>query len=211
MKKRLTSVTVLFIFALGCSSHTSVRSQDKKPESPGTPAKAASVATPADAEAAPQPAQPMKMLRDRLLTSSAEDLGLSGDDAKAKVWGVLMEVAFPTGVATLMSMRDGTASLYTSTGGGILGGYTARNEAKRFVFEAEKHVANMKPAKSFPYPEAGRMKSYLLTRSGVYTADTTEEEVLREGHALSPLFRAGNDVLTVLRTANEQAKPADSP
>jgi hypothetical protein len=33
----------------------------------------------------------MKELRDKLLTSSAEDIGLSGEDAKAKVWGVMME------------------------------------------------------------------------------------------------------------------------
>ena len=91
-------------------------------------------------------------LRDRLLTSSPEEVGLSGKDAEAKVWGVLMEVTFSAGSARVVSVRDGTASLYTSTGGGILGGYVAQKEAKQFVVEAEKHLASMKPAKSFPYP-----------------------------------------------------------
>lgn len=149
----------------------------------------------------------MKELRDTLLASSSpEDLGLSGEDAKAKVWGVMMEVSFPTGPVTLISLRDGTASLYTNTGG-IMGGYSAKTEAKRFVAEAEKHLANMKREKSFPYPEVGRMKFYALTPGGVYTAETDEDEVVHGRNALAPLFVAGNDVLTALRIANQRVKP----
>jgi hypothetical protein len=122
-----------------------------------------------------------------------------------------MEVALPSGVGTIVSVRDGTASLYASTGGGVLGGHSAREEAKRFVAEAEKHLAGMKPAKSFPYPEVGRVKFYVLTREGVYSAEADEKELVRGRHALSPLFLAGNDVLTGLRTASERAKPTGKP
>lgn len=208
MKKRLMSLTALFIFALGCSPQSWVSSQDKKPKSRSTPSEAVPVATPADTETSGR-SPAMKGLRDRLLTSSPEEVGLSGEEAEAKVWGVLMEVAFPMGTATLVSVRDGTASLYMSTGGGILGGYVAQKEAKRFVGEAEKHLASMKLAKSFPYPEVGRMRFYVLTRGGVYTAEADEKEVMRERHPLFPLFLAGNEVLTVLRTAHERAKPDD--
>jgi len=196
MKKRLKSVTVLLVFAFGCSAQSGVNSQDKKPISQATPATA-----PATTASSPQDG-PMKQLRDKLLTSSAKEVGLSGKDAKAKVWGVLMEIALPNGVATLVSVRDGTASLYTSTGGGILGGYSAQKEAKRFVAEAEKHLASMKPTKSFPYPEVGRIKFYVLTPNGVYTAEAGENEVQDAGHSLFPLFTAANEVLTALRTAN---------
>lgn len=209
MTNRLTSLTVLFIFALGCSTQSLVSPQNKKPESRATPAEA-SAAKPAHDETSPQ-AQAMKGLRDRLLTSSAEEVGLSGKDAKANVWGVLMEVALPSGTATLVSVRDGTASLYTSTGGGILGGYSARNEAKRFVAEAEKHLASMKTTKDFPYPAAGRIKFYVLTRGGVYTAEAEEKEVQDSQHALFPLFVAGNELLSALRTAQDRAKPDDQP
>ena len=209
MTNRLTSLTVLFIFALGCSTQSLVSPQNKKPESRATPEEA-SAAKPAHDETSPQ-AQAMKGLRDRLLTSSAEEVGLSGKDAKANVWGVLMEVALPSGTATLVSVRDGTASLYTSTGGGILGGYSARNEAKRFVAEAEKHLASMKTTKDFPYPAAGRIKFYVLTRGGVYTAEAEEKDVQDSQHALFPLFVAGNEVLSALRTAQDRAKPDDQP
>ena len=197
MKKKLTSLLTVLVFTFGCSPQSRVSSQDKKPNSQATPV---ATATPAITASSPQTA-PMKGLRDKLLTSSPKEV-LSGKDAKAKVWGVLMEVAFTDAVATIVSLRDGTASLYISTGGGIIGGYSARNEAKLFVAEAEKHLTSMNPTKSFPYPEAGRMKFYVLTQEGVYTADAAEKELTREGHALFPLFAAGNDVLTALRTAS---------
>jgi len=206
MRKTLTSFTILIIFALGCSQHSSVGSQGKKPESRTTPAEAAP-AVPADARIP----EGMKELRDKLLTSSPEEVGLSGEDAKAKVWGVMMEMAFPNGVATLISIRDGTASLYTSTGGGIFGGYSVRNEAKRFVAEAEKHLVSMKPTKSFPYPEPPRMKFYILTRDGVYTAEANEKELVSGQHSLSPLFLAANEVLTGLRTHAEGQSQTPKP
>jgi hypothetical protein len=134
MKNRLTLLTLLFILVLGCSTHGRVGPQEKKPESRATPPETASPAKPVDTGS--RQAQAMKGLRDRLLTSSAEEVGLTGEDAKAKVWGVMMEVTFPTGAITLVSVRDGTASLYASNGGGILGGYTAKKEARRFVDEA---------------------------------------------------------------------------
>jgi hypothetical protein len=119
----------------------------------------------------------------------------------------MMDIAYPNWVATLISLRDGTASIYMKSGGGIFGGYSARNEAKRFVGEAEKHVANMKPTKSFPYPEElHHIKFYVLTRDGVYTGEADEKELVSGRHSLSPLFFAGNDVLTGLRTHTWQSQ-----
>jgi hypothetical protein len=200
MKKRFVLAMALIAIVLGCSAPRRVTSQAKNPESQATP-------SPADSQAA----EAVKGLREKLLTSSADDLGLSAKDAKAKVWAVLMEVGFPEAVSTIVSIRDGTASVYTSTGGGILGGYSAQEQAKRFVVEAEKHVAGMKPTKSFPYPEVGRMKFYVLTKDGVYTAEAGEDELVKGQHTLSPLFWAANDVITGLRIANEREKPAGKP
>lgn len=201
MKFKLALLTA-FLVVLGCSVPRQASSQNKKPESQ---------ATPSPAESSAKAAEAMKGLRDRLFTASPDDIGLSGEDAKAKVWGVMMEIALSSGVATLVSIRDGSASVYTSTGGGVLGGYSARDQAKRFVLEAEKHLAQMKPTKSFPYPEVGRLKFYVLTREGVYSAEAEEKELVGGQHALSPLFLAGNDVLTGLRGASEQAKPTSKP
>ena len=199
MKKQLTLLTALFVIVLGCSIARPAHSQEKKkPDDPPAPTSA-------------QMAQAMKGLRDRLLTSSPKEIGLSKEDAEAKVWGVLMEVAFTEGVGTIVSVRDGTASLYTSTGGGILGGYSAQKEAKQFVVEAEKHLANMKLTKTFPYPVIGQVKFYVLTQEGVYTSEVDEKELVNGGHALSSLFLAGNKVMTGLRMASERAKKTGEP
>ena len=202
MRKQLTLLTALLVLVLSCSEPRRTNLQDKKPQSQ---------ATPSPAESATPFAQPMKELRDKLLTSSPEEIGLSGEDAKAKVWGVMMEIPIAEAVGTIVSIRDGTASLYGSTGGGIIGGYSAREQAKQFVAEAEKHLAKMKPTKSFPYPNIGRIKFYVLTRDGVYSAEADQNELVGGQHALSPLFRAGNIVVTGLRTATERAKPSAKP
>jgi hypothetical protein len=196
--KKLTLLMALFAM-LGCSVPQQANSQNKKPESQATPSTGESA----------KAAEAMKGLRDRLFTSSAEEVGLSGKDAKAKVWGALMEVAFPEGVGTLVSIRDGSASLYTTTGGAVLGVTSA--QAKQFVAEAEKHLARMEPAKSYPYPNVGRIKFYALTQEGVYAAEVDEKELVGGGHALSPLFTAANDVLTALRTASDQTKQSGKP
>ena len=195
MRNRLTLLTTVFILVLGGSTHSSVGSQEKKPES--------RAAKPANTDS--RQAQAMKGLRDRVLTSSPEEIGLTGEDAKAKVWGVMMEMTFSSGGSiTLLSLRDGTASLYGSTGGGMLGGYAAQKEAKRFVAEGEKHLASMQPTKSFPYPEVGRLKFYVLTQDGVYTAEAGESKVQDARHPLFPLFIAANEVLDVLRTVKQR-------
>ena len=54
-----------------------------------------------------------------------------------------MEMAFPEGAATLVSLADGTTSMYTSTGGGVIGGgaHDAVVQAGRaFLLELERRV-----------------------------------------------------------------------
>ena len=202
MKKRITLLVALSVFILGCSSPRLAVSQDKKP--PSSP-------TPPTPEERARAAEVMKELRNKWLTADADEFGLEGEDAKAKVWGVMMETAFPSGVATLISIRDGTASLYTSTGGGVLGGYSAKEQARRFVVGAEKHLARMKPTKEFPYPETGRVKFYVLTPEGVYTVESTSREMQSKSHPLHPLFYAAHEVLTGLRRASERPQPTATP
>ncbi len=195
MKKSITLVVALCVFVLGCSMPRLAVSQDRKPESKATPP------TPEERARA---AEVMKGLRNEWLTAKPDELGLEGEEAKAKVWGVMMETAFPSGVATLITIRDGTASLYTNTGGGVLGGYSAKEQARQFVVEAEKHLARMKPTKGFPYPETGRVKFYVLTPEGVYTVESTSREMQSKSHPLHPLFYAAHVVLTGLRRASEK-------
>ena len=50
-------------------------------------------------------------LRHLALTVVASDLGLAPTAARPNVWGLLMETAYPEGVATLVVLADGTTKL----------------------------------------------------------------------------------------------------
>lgn len=202
MKTQLTLLMALFVIVVELSMPRSVSSQDKKPDNQ---------VTPNDAQASARAAEAMKGLRDKLLTSSPKEIGLSGEDAEAKVWGVMTEIAFTGGVVTIISLRDGTASIYASDGGGILGGYSVQKQAKLFVAEAEKHLAGMTPAKAFAYPTLGQVKFYVLTQEGVYSSEADEKKLFSRQDALYPLFFAGNEVLIGLRIAGERMNQTKKP
>ena len=201
MKKSLALLAALFILTVGCSALRSVSSQDKTQDKAQDKAPVGRITGDQAAQA-----DVMKELRNKLLTAKPDEL-LDGEDAKAKVWGVLMDVSFPSGTATLVSIRDGTASLYTTSGGGVLGGYIAREQAKEFVVAAEKHLKEMSLTESFPYPANGRVKFYVLTRDGVLTAEAGLNELGERKHKLWTLYYAADQVLTQLRLASEKNKP----
>jgi hypothetical protein len=104
--------------------------------------------------------------------------------------------------ATVISFETGDASLYLSTGGGIIGGGphpAVADAARRFVAAARLRLAETARTDGFPRPGRGRDSFYLLTTAGVFAA-TRSDAALRAGtDPFSPLFGAGQDVLTQLR------------
>lgn len=141
-------------------------------------------------------------LRTQALTGSRTTFSLDPSPTDAPVWGVLMEIGYPEGMATLLSMSDGSASLYFSGGGGVIGGIgheNVRRAATAFVRLANVHRSSMNTTKTFPLPRAGRTIFYALTDSGVFTAEADENALGEEQHTLSHLFYGGQDVITELR------------
>ncbi len=160
-------------------------------------------------QAVPEPVQAIKELRNQLLTSPPEKLGFSKAGSDSEVWGILMETGYPEALATLMSLRDGNASLYLGHGGGVIGGVgheNVRRAAMGFVRESAKYLTSMKITTSFPYPAVGRVKFYVLTFNGVVTAEADKNELGEGKHELSPLFYAGHGVITQLRQISEAPK-----
>lgn len=157
----------------------------------------------------PEPTQVIKDLRNQILTSSPKELGFNNQNTNMKVYGVLMETGYPEAVATLVSLGDGNASLYLGHGGGVIGGIEHENVRKAsidFVKESEKYLSDMRNSKSFPYPNLGQLKFYLLTFDGVLTAEADEATLGEGSHKLSPLFYKGQDVITQLRKIYEERK-----
>jgi hypothetical protein len=155
----------------------------------------------------PEPSQVYLQLRNRILSLNPIVLGLAPSNVAPHVWGVLMETGYPVGWATLVSLADGTTSLYYSTGGGMLGSgdYTPVAEAsKALVIQAEKHLMHVSLSNEFQVPEAGQVRFIILTYSGMYAGEAPEKTLAAGKHQLSPLYINARETLEQLRLLTEK-------
>ncbi|MDP3723941.1 MAG: hypothetical protein Q8R91_10705 [Candidatus Omnitrophota bacterium] len=145
-----------------------------------------------------------------VLATTPRELGLTPTKKHPRVWGALMEIGYPEGVATLVALLEGSVSLYSSNGGGIIGAGehgSVRRAAIKCIGAAEPYVEEFSNTTDYPLPDTGRVKFYLLTFSGILTGDF-DEHLLGEGrHTLSKLFYAGHDVITAIRKVRERSPP----
>ncbi|HEY0371340.1 MAG TPA: hypothetical protein VGD79_05035 [Thermoanaerobaculia bacterium] len=130
------------------------------------------------------------------------------DDSDAAVepdqpYSVVMDIGVPLGAASIVSSITGDASIYLTTGAGLLGGIgheNVRKAAVAFVQEAAKARAQMSATTDFSYPADGNVRFYVRTRNGVYVStDRTEDSLGTKEDPLWPLFYAGQEVITQFR------------
>ena len=141
-------------------------------------------------------------LRDRLLASSAAELGLGSAAAGGRVWAAFLELGYPGAVVTLVALADGTTSLYFSNGGGLIGagGHQAVEDASRlFLSSAESMVHALEPVSSTPLPELGRVRFYVRAGEAMLGAEAGEADLAGTRHDLAPLYHAGHGVITAIR------------
>ncbi len=89
------------------------------------------------------------------------------------MYGVLVDWNLGNQTASILAMRDGTASLYTTSTFGIIGGQghaKVRRAAEACVKVAGQHYGNGVPATDFPYPKEGKVHFYVL-HHGRYRPD----------------------------------------
>jgi len=145
-------------------------------------------------------------LRRLVLSTSPEDLGLTVDADPDRVYGVLMETGYDAAVVTIVSLIDGTTSMYFSTGGGTIGAGEQEPVAeatRAFVAMAQVFVGQTEPTTTFDLPDLGRVRFQLLTVGGGRTAEAGENDLGLGRHPLSPLFHAGQDVVNEIRLLSE--------
>ena len=156
---------------------------------------------------APEPVMIYKDLRDQIFAATPDKLGPSVFGHIPPVWGVVMDMGYASAVVTLVSLMDGTVSLYFGNGGGIIGGgqhEKVRQAGKALIAAAEGFRDVAKPTTSFPLPDVGRIGFYLLTVSGVLTAERDQKELVAGKDRLLRLFLSANDVLTELRLMEQK-------
>jgi hypothetical protein len=125
----------------------------------------------------------------------------------AAALGVLMETGYEKAVATLVSFITGDASIYFSSGGGIIGGQghaEVRIAARRFTQFAGVHITEMSICTDYPLPGVGQTTFYVITAGGIFTLSAAEQQLGGGSHDFSPLFHAGHYVITRLRMTTEK-------
>jgi hypothetical protein len=156
----------------------------------------------------PPPEEVYLGLRNIWFTTKPEDLKITFDPESKVPYAIVMDIGMDGGTATIVSSIIGDGSMYTSTGGGVIGGIGHENVRKasvNFVKAADGFVDKMNLTTEFPLPSGNNIKFYLITPGGVYTTEEVDADVLASrNHELSPLFLAGNDVITELRITTGQ-------
>ena len=151
-------------------------------------------------------------LREKLFDGDLASVTASADmnATSDEIFGVAMEVGMPRGIALVFGLRDGSASLYLSTGGGSIGGQGRPHinaAAKQLVEVAKRFVGNLPLAAEHPLPVAGQVRFSILTPNGVRAAEASERELLGGQSELVPMFVAANRILAGFRLVAEQGRP----
>ena len=144
-----------------------------------------------------------------MLTTPASKAGIQPTETFPKVFGIVMDMPVSGGhTATVVSMCDGHASLYTTSTFGVLGGIgheSVRIASTNFVKAAQPHFDEATSTTDFPYPVADHVRFYLLGFGGVRVIDAEITSVERSTDNRSNMWAAGQRVLTELRLLTQKS------
>jgi hypothetical protein len=118
-------------------------------------------------------------------------------------WGVTK------GLATIVALSDGNASVYLSSGGGYIGGQpyeSIRKASQKTVQMAAEFRDQMHATATYPLPQRGEVIFYILTDAGVFSAKVSEEELRAHRHPLSRLGDAAQEIITQYRLIQDKQK-----
>lgn len=118
----------------------------------------------------------------------------------------MMEIGMERAVASIVAIADGTVSMYLSTGGGVIGAgehEAVRAEAKRFRTVVADSRSLLSLATEFPLPAPGEVRFQARIGGDGFSAAAPESALRGGRHPLSPVYAAGQDLLTEIRLASE--------
>lgn len=151
------------------------------------------------------PAEDTVALRHHALTCKSKDaFGAGTGMHPSAIWGLVMEVSYDDGTISVVSLIDGTASMYISTGGGIIGageddnigGLSSTIASGGGTFFARYG----EPVTDFPVPATDHVHFYFLSDAAVLKTDEYTETALGEDTLpLSPLFHAMHVLISMMQ------------
>jgi hypothetical protein len=133
----------------------------------------------------------------------------TSDIGQSDRWAILMETGLADACYTLFAVADGTASLYFSNGGGIIGGGQhpeGAAAAKAFLESSREFDSHLTSSTERPLPQPGKTRLYIIRKDDVLTGEFKEEDLGNGKLPLSPLFHKGHELITVIRLIAEKQK-----
>jgi hypothetical protein len=150
-------------------------------------------------------------LRDQALGFGSAEIKAPPVVEGGRALGVIMDLGYDTAIVSVVGLADGTASMYVSNGGGMIGlgeNPPVAEAAKRWVAVAEA-APGLAARDGDALPPEGTVRFNVLTTGPVLTGEASEEELEEGGHPLSPLYAAGQDLVGEIRRVDE-ARNADT-
>ncbi|MBS1723316.1 MAG: hypothetical protein JSS66_10225 [Armatimonadetes bacterium] len=139
-------------------------------------------------------------LKSLLLSLSVERVGAQPTDELPHVWSVVLEWNLDGTTVTLLSLVDGTTSLYWGEGGGIIGAgehETVRQAARAWIGAAEECVETI-PVGGSRDAGPGEFRVTIKAYDGDHSLSDASPDAgsYRTSHIL---FQQAQDVMTAVR------------
>jgi hypothetical protein len=127
-------------------------------------------------------------------------------DDHPDVYGLVIDMPGQGGYASVVALGDNTTSMYTSTGGGIIGaGFRPAVAAstQRLLTVTQDHLGSFTGNGDGSLPEPGTVRLHVLTGQASRVADIPADAFWgRSPHPLRPLIAAAQGVISELRNAH---------
>jgi hypothetical protein len=150
-------------------------------------------------------------LRARVLDTGARGL-IAARPEHPRIAGVVIDVPSSGGFATIVALGDNTTSLYTSVGGGVIGGgehepVVAAN--RELLAKVDEYLLAFSIGANDSLPGPGTVRYHVIGAVSQSTADVPEASFWGQvDHPLMPVIVATQQLISVLRTVAQQRRDA---
>lgn len=155
--------------------------------------------SPSHSNAADEPRQnPYADMRAMALNVTPEQLERTAPDDE--VIGAVIDLAYPEGAVTLVSIPP-DVSMYFSGGGGAigLGGHASIAATGRKLVSATQQHLELFGAADLSMPAAGMARMHAITGSGTRTLTAAEDDLGNRRHPAADVFWAAQFTITAIR------------
>lgn len=131
-------------------------------------------------------------LRRQAIEIKPEQIQLNLPPIEETAFGVVVDLGMGSGSATIVAFASGDASMYTSRGGGIIGGGVSRKNisasAIHLISVAQKYFPKLPKSYDLDIPPEAFVKFYILTNKNIYSFQERESDFTNPQSIWAELF-----------------------